>query len=386
MKTPLFNIHDLILILTASACGLLAIFQWLLSKQKAIVSPLLSGFFVCVGASALGNLLLWNDHISTTNSLAKSALVICLVLALVGKSISLYFYVLALTRENFRWRPIYNLHLLTLFIPLLLVVAGGLNSDSLRFLPNVHTEFSRLATQLLWNYLKLVPLVYALAAVFEVAQYKQQLKQFYSAFSLQGPRWLMLLVAGFALSWCWSLLVHLLGQFVDLAIADSFGIVDNYLTFLLVNALFVYSLLYAHELLLTKDQPKQKELTPAAEPSPDLVLRIRSAMEVQQLFLTANLNIEEFSRQVGIHYREVSSVINKSFNTNFFEFVNEYRVKRAKEMLLDQQFVNMTILDILLESGFNSKSSFHRFFKRYTGMSAAEFRKQGTAAAPTTGQ
>jgi AraC-like DNA-binding protein len=29
-----------------------------------------------------------------------------------------------------------------------------------------------------------------------------------------------------------------------------------------------------------------------------------------------------------------------------------------------------------LESGFNSKSSFHRFFKRYAGMSAAEFRKQ----------
>lgn len=95
------------------------------------------------------------------------------------------------------------------------------------------------------------------------------------------------------------------------------------------------------------------------------------------MYLTQNLTIEDFARHVGIHYREVSSIINSEFNTNFFEFVNEYRVNRAKQLLLDPAFARMTILDILLESGFNSKSSFHRFFKRYTGMSAAEFRKQG---------
>jgi AraC-like DNA-binding protein len=60
--------------------------------------------------------------------------------------------------------------------------------------------------------------------------------------------------------------------------------------------------------------------------------------------------------------------------------VNEYRVNKAKTMLLDPACTEMTILDILLESGFNSKSAFHRFFKRYTGMSAAEFRKQHPVA------
>jgi hypothetical protein len=60
MKTPIFNIHDLILTLTLTLtlCALLVIFQWLLSKQKAIASQLLSGFFVCIGASSLCNLLL----------------------------------------------------------------------------------------------------------------------------------------------------------------------------------------------------------------------------------------------------------------------------------------------------------------------------------------
>ena len=376
MKTPIFNIHDLILVLTCAVCVLLVIFQWLLSKQKAIASQLLSGFFVCVGATALCNLWLWNDYMGVQSDWAKLALSLGLVTAIVGKSICLYWYVASITRANFTLGKKESFHLFNLVGAIVCVLWGGLDSDRLRFQDDSHTEFSAQLTNYLWHYLKVLPVVYAFAAAFEIYRYKQQLKEFYSSLSLQGPYWLLLLTLGFAFNWLWSLIVHLLGQTVGINLADSFGILDNYITFLLVNALFVYSLLYAHQLLETKDKPKEKEVAVVAEISPDTVAHIRTTMEQQQLYLKQNLNIEEFARHVGIHFREVSSIINKEFNTNFFEFVNEYRVNRAKEMLLDPQCAQMTILDILLESGFNSKSSFHRFFKRYTGMSAAEFRKQ----------
>lgn len=380
MKTPIFNIHDLILVLTLAVCVLLVIFQWVLSKQKAIASQLLSGFFVCVGASALCNLLLWNDYIGLHSEIAKMVLSLGLVTAVVGKSICLYLYIVAITRANFSLRLKDAIHLLNVFAVIGWVLWGDLDSDKLRFQANVHTEYSVRITNYLWHYLKFLPVVYSFAAAFEIYRYKRQLKEFYSSLSLQGPYWLLLLTLGFAFNWLWSLIVHLLGQTVSFSIADSFGIFDNYITFLLVNALFVYSLLYAHQLLETKDKPKEKEVAIAAEISPDTIARIRNTMEQQELYLKQNLNIEEFARHVGIHFREVSNIINKEFNTNFFEFVNEYRVKRAKQMLLDPKYTQMTILDILLESGFNSKSSFHRFFKRYAGMSAAEFRKQTSAA------
>ncbi len=383
MKTPIFNIHDIILILTVAVCVLLAIFQWVLSKQKIIASQLLAGFFLCVGASALCNMLLWNIYIEAHSALAKLSLSVFLVTALVGKSIFLYLYVLAITRANFHWRAVQAIHLLFLFLPLLLVLVANINSDRLRYLSGSHSDISAQATQWLWHYLKVVPVLYAVAAVMEIRRYKQQLKEFYSAFSLQAPSWLLLLVSGFAFNWLWSLGVHFLGQAAGIEVADGFGIADNYLTFLLVNALFVYSLLYAHALLLTQESPNVKEPQAVAEVSPEAITRIRTTMETQQLYLTQNLTIEDFARQVGIHYREVSSIINSEFKTNFFEFVNEYRVNRAKQLLLDPAFERMTILDILLESGFNSKSSFHRFFKRYTGMSAAEFRKQGETAPNT---
>jgi AraC-like DNA-binding protein len=329
-----------------------------------------------VGVNALCNLLLWNNYLQIESAAAKFAIAYGLSLTVVGKSISLYGYVVAITRENFRfsWREL--AHLINLLVVLGFLLLGRIDSDQLRFISTTQTAFSVQVTNIFWHYLKLLTVVYALSAVWAVWHYKQQLKAFYSSLSLEGPQWLMLLTLGFALNWSWSLLVHILGQSAGINLADNFGIFDNYITFLLVNALFVYSLLYAHQLIETKNTPQEKPAVVAVDYAPDVIERIRQGMEVQHLYLKPTLNIEEFSKQVGIHYREVSAIINKHFDTNFFEFVNSYRVNKAKQMLLDPTFADTTILDILLESGFNSKSAFHRFFKRYVGMSAADYRKQ----------
>lgn len=379
MQTPIFNIHDLILVLTLAVCLLLVIFQLLLSRQKKIASRLLTLFFVCVGINALCNLLLWNNYLHFESHVIKWALALGVSITVVGKSLSLYWYVVAITRENIQFAWHQSIHLLNFIIVLGLLVVGKIDSDQLRFISTVQTEFTVSVTNVLWHYLKLLTVVYAVSAVVAVWRYKQQLKAFYSSLSMEGPQWLMLLTLGFALNWAWSLGVHILGQSVKLNVADSFGIFDNYITFLLVNALFIYSLLYAHQLIETKNSPKEKEPVVVVEHSPNAIEQIRQGMEVQQLYLKHTLNIEEFAKQVGVHYREVSAIINQHFDTNFFEFVNSYRVNRAKEMLVDPKFADTTILEILLESGFNSKSAFHRFFKRYTGMSAADYRKQHAA-------
>ncbi len=99
-------------------------------------------------------------------------------------------------------------------------------------------------------------------------------------------------------------------------------------------------------------------------------------MEVQKLYLKHNLNIEEFSKRIDLPIKDVSAVINKHYGTNFFEFMNKYRVEEAKRLLLDKNCADMTVLDILLQAGFNSKSAFHRFFNRLVGVSPTEFRKQ----------
>ena len=147
------------------------------------------------------------------------------------------------------------------------------------------------------------------------------------------------------------------------------------MTFILINALFTYSLVYAHKLLTTKHEPikdkHDEKLTDSA------IEQVQQGMEIQKLYLKHNLNIEEFSKRIDLPVKEVSAVINKHYGTNFFEFMNTYRVEEAKRLLSDEKHADMTVLDVLLQSGFNSKSAFHRFFNRLVGVSPTEFRKNG---------
>lgn len=172
-------------------------------------------------------------------------------------------------------------------------------------------------------------------------------------------------------------MVHIIANTVAIAapkVSDLFGITENYIIFILINALFINSVVHTHKLLTTKPEtPKDKsddKLTDSA------IQKVQLGMEVQKLFLKQNLNIEEFSKRINLPVKEVSAVINKHYGTNFFEFMNSYRVEEAKRLLGDSQHADMTVMDVLLHAGFNSKSAFHRFFNRLVGMSPTEFRKQ----------
>src|SRR5690625_7485750 len=107
-------------------------------------------------------------------------------------------------------------------------------------------------------------------------------------------------------------------------------------------------------------------------------------MEEEKVFLRANLNIEQFSSMIDYPVKDVSSVINKHFGTNFFEFVNSYRFEEAKQLPTYPAHADKTILDILLDSGFNSKSAFDRSSKRLVCMPPSEYRNQHRQACPIT--
>ena len=84
---------------------------------------------------------------------------------------------------------------------------------------------------------------------------------------------------------------------------------------------------------------------------------------------------------MNIPDRELSALINHKLNQHFFDFVNEYRIKKAMEILRDPENDRMTVLEILYEVGFNSKSSFNTVFKKYCGQTPTQYRKSHSTAA-----
>jgi AraC-like DNA-binding protein len=110
------------------------------------------------------------------------------------------------------------------------------------------------------------------------------------------------------------------------------------------------------------------------ETSEALILRIKTHMKEDAPYMAASLSLDELARQVKISSKELSVLINHIMGLHFFDFVNEYRINHAMQILSDNNQTDLTVLEILYEVGFNSKSSFNTEFKKRTGLTPTIYR------------
>lgn len=112
-----------------------------------------------------------------------------------------------------------------------------------------------------------------------------------------------------------------------------------------------------------------------------MVELIKNYMTENEPYLDASLSLHDLARQTKIPSRELSLAINHHLNKHFFDFVNEYRIEKAKQMLTDPDKKEFTVLEILYEVGFNSKSSFNTAFKKHTGITPTQYRQSRSLSA-----
>lgn len=123
------------------------------------------------------------------------------------------------------------------------------------------------------------------------------------------------------------------------------------------------------------DKNNNKQLAFTTEEIEVLTDKVIKLLEEEKIHLSENLSLGEMAGQVGITDKKLSELLNKHLNTNFYNLVNEYRVREVKEKLCDKNSSKYTLLAIAFESGFQSKASFNRIFKQKTGLSPAEYKK-----------
>lgn len=88
-----------------------------------------------------------------------------------------------------------------------------------------------------------------------------------------------------------------------------------------------------------------------------------------------DLTLDTLVTQTGLNRTYLSGALNRCLGKNFNTYVNEYRVKEAIRLMSEPTNVNYTIEAIAIESGFNDRSNFYRTFKKLTGLSPTDFRK-----------
>ena len=103
--------------------------------------------------------------------------------------------------------------------------------------------------------------------------------------------------------------------------------------------------------------------------------KVNFLIDDQKLFTTPKLNVEFIADKVDINASKLSNIIKQFSDKNFNDYINEFRIELAKELLKSNDYKNYTITSIGLESGFNSKSNFYYTFKKHTGITPTEYQK-----------
>jgi AraC-like DNA-binding protein len=101
--------------------------------------------------------------------------------------------------------------------------------------------------------------------------------------------------------------------------------------------------------------------------------KILKLMQDEKLYLQPELNLSDIANRLKTNISVLSGVVNNAFGKNFNDFVNEYRVKEFQERIQLPENKNITLLGIAFDCGFNSKATFNRSFKKFTGKAPKEF-------------
>ena len=107
------------------------------------------------------------------------------------------------------------------------------------------------------------------------------------------------------------------------------------------------------------------------DPYAELMDRITRQMEEDRLFLKKGLSKDDLARAVYSNSRYISDCINRKAGCSFTDYVNDYRIRYARQLLYENP--DMRLADISEESGFSSQVTFYRNFKARTGQTPGEW-------------
>ena len=126
---------------------------------------------------------------------------------------------------------------------------------------------------------------------------------------------------------------------------------------------------------VTDSLGKAKETEASIKTDSLLIRNLKDLMEREKLYLNEKLSGNEMAETLGISRHELSELLNNELETNFYNFINHYRVEACKQKMANPKFGHYTLLALALDCGFNSKTTFNTVFKKETGMTPRQFKK-----------
>ncbi len=107
---------------------------------------------------------------------------------------------------------------------------------------------------------------------------------------------------------------------------------------------------------------------------PDEVSRLTVYLETERPWLQPDLSLGDLAAALRSKESHLSAVIREGLDTNFYALINRYRLAEFERLARDPAQRHRSVLELVYESGFNSKAAFYRVFRESHGMTPSEFR------------
>ncbi len=289
----------------------------------------------------------------------------------------LYLYTRSLTKQGFQFRRKMLLHFIPGGAAFLYTVIGAI------IINNIRTDPAQLAKQqftesfIFSGILHIQIWIYLAASFVILFRYRRNLKNTYSAIEKINLTWLLFILMAFMLMW-FADLSHFLLSINHLLTAGTSRLlvfISLLINFIFANAAVYYGLNYPQLLILEKEPVRNYKTGLSEEECRIRAKELQQFMVEKKPYLEPSLTIADLSEQIDIHQKYLSQIINSQFNQNFYDFINFYRIGEAKSMMDDRKKQHATVLEILYEAGFNSKSAFNSAFKKNTGITPTEYKR-----------
>ena len=289
---------------------------------------------------------------------------------------SLYFYVKSLAYSDFKLEKRQWVHLIPFVLHLIFMVSVfHVHGAEVKRELLADTNFiysTRFAIYMISIHIHF--LSYSIASLFVLMAYRSKLKNLYSTIDRIQLSWLRFITAAFILIWV-SGLINLLLQISGNSILIPWPLLICGI-FLFAN-IIVFKGLKQPEIFTgikeTNEKQRYRKTTLPQHEMDRYLKKIKQYMGTEKPYLSPSLTLNELAQRLSLPPHCISQVINRCLNQNFYIFVNSYRIEESKRMLVETTERKKTVLEILYETGFNSKSTFNHVFKKQTGMTPTQY-------------
>lgn len=107
-----------------------------------------------------------------------------------------------------------------------------------------------------------------------------------------------------------------------------------------------------------------------------ILTALEKQMHEKKLFLQANLTISQLAEEINCSRHHLSQVLNDQLQKSYYDYINCLRIEEARHLLVEPQYQQYKIASIAYDAGFNSLSTFNEVFKKHTGKTPSDFRKE----------